>query len=133
MFDRYIDCDSLGNETVIEIVRIGGLEPDMQANTFEMTDEVKDALQNGNDGKLYSLMWDIYNENNSCVAWQSFKNWIDESDYKDARRIQKVMNRIERKHIGYFSKIISSITNELFGFSYFQKIIIMKTGNSTKC
>ena len=95
MFDRYIDCDSLGNETVIETVRIGGLEPDMQANTFEMTDEVKEALQNGNDGKLYSVMWDIYNENNSCVAWQSFKNWIDESDYKDARRIQKVMNRIE--------------------------------------
>lgn len=56
MFDRYIDCDSLGNETVIETVRIGGLEPDMQANTFEMTDEVKEALQNGSGSKLYSVM-----------------------------------------------------------------------------
>lgn len=95
MFDRYIDCDSLGNETIIETVRIRGLEPDMQANTFEMTDEVKEALQNGSDDRLYSVMWDIYNENNSCVVWQSFKNWINEVEYKDARRIQKAMNRIE--------------------------------------
>ena len=91
----YIDYDDLGMEIVAETIQHGGLEPDMRANTFEMTEEVKEALKSGNDSRLYSVMWDIYNENNSCVAWQSFKNWIDEADYKEARRIQKAMNRIE--------------------------------------
>lgn len=91
----YIDCDSLGNETVIETVRIGGLEPDMQANTFEMTEEVKEALKSGSDSRLYSVMWDIYNDNNSCVAIQSFKNWMEEVNRAEAKRIQKAINRIE--------------------------------------
>ena len=91
----YIDYDNLGMEIVAETIQHGGLEQDMQANTFEMTEEVKEALKSGNDSKLYSVMWDIYNENNSCVAIQSFKNWMEEVNRTEAKRIQKAINRIE--------------------------------------
>lgn len=91
-----IDFDSLGNETIIETIPIGGLEPDIQANTFEMTEAVKKALKTKNDNLLYSLMWDLYSDNNSCMALQSFKNWIYEVDNGDANLIQKAINRIEQ-------------------------------------
>lgn len=67
----------------------------MQANTFEITEEVIEALKSGSDSRLYSIMWDIYNNNNSCVAIQSFKNWIEEVNKTEAKRIWKVINRIE--------------------------------------
>ena len=91
----YIDYDSLGKEIVAETIPHGGLETDMQENTFEMTEEVKEALKSRNDNRLYSVMWDIYNDNNSCVAIQSFKNWMEEVNRTEAKRIQKVINRIE--------------------------------------
>ena len=91
----YIDYDDLGMEIVAETIQHGGLEPDMRANTFEMTEEVKEALKSGSDSRLYSAMWDIYNDNNSCVAIQSFKNWTEEVNRTEAKRIQKAINRIE--------------------------------------
>lgn len=91
----YIDYDNLGMEIVAETMPHGGLEQDMQANTFEITEEVKEVLKSGNDGRLYSIMWDIYNDNNSCVAIQSFKNWMEEVSRTEAKRIQKAINRIE--------------------------------------
>ena len=91
----YIDYDNLGMEIVAETIPHGGLEPDMQVNTFEMTEEVTEALKNGSDSRLYSVMFDIYNDNNSCVAIQSFKNWMEEVNRTEAKRIQKAINRIE--------------------------------------
>lgn len=91
----YINYDNMGMEIVAETIPHGGLEPDIQANTFEMTEEVKKALKSGSDSRLYSAMWDIYNDNNSCVAIQSFKNWMEEVSRIEAKRIQKAINRIE--------------------------------------
>lgn len=89
----YIDYDDLGMEIVAETIQHGGLEPDMRANTFEMTEEVKEALKSGNDSRLYSVMWDIYNDNNSCVAIQSFNNWMEEVNGTEGYK----QNRSKRK------------------------------------
>lgn len=64
-------------------------------DTLEMKPEVEEVLKNKDDAKLYSIMYDLYNENNSCIALQSFRNWTAVMNSTDAKRIHEVICRIE--------------------------------------